>query len=347
MINFIAPNPYPVPKQNFIFEFFSSFSSSPTSFSVGEPIGELVLPAQWRQPQTITENKITQVENYNAVTIDGGFIYTHDEAALDTIEIIPNQIQEVPIEKRRFIIKFNGNGGQYQDLFENYANDAQTLNAAVIGFNYRGVGQSIKAPKVFQDLITDGIAQVQRLLSKGANPENILLDGHSLGGGIATMVAQHFHNLNQRVYLWNDRSFASLSKAAAGIIAPNLPGILDDVLQTSIESSSWSVMKPSGWDVDVAAAYNSIPANFKGYMVVAKPSDKSLGDGVISHPASLHKSVKQSEKQQHISTGHKVITSPDFFRKGHNLSRSQLISKENSEENGQALFANFSRRLGS
>jgi len=29
-------------------------------------------------------------------------------------------------------------------------------------------------------------------------------------------------------------------------------------------------MKPNGWDRDIASAYNYIPKDYKGYMVVAK-----------------------------------------------------------------------------
>ena len=71
-------------------------------------------------------------------------------------------------------------------------------------------------PESFQDLVTDGIAQVQRVLDLGANPKNITLDGLSLGGGVADLlVAYHFHQLGKQVYLWNDRSFATPFKSCS------------------------------------------------------------------------------------------------------------------------------------
>ena len=40
------------------------------------------------------------------------------------------------------LLSSNGNGGLYQDLVREYAEDANVLNATGIWFNYRGVGQS-------------------------------------------------------------------------------------------------------------------------------------------------------------------------------------------------------------
>lgn len=338
MIEYIAPKPYPEKSPGFFSSFFS-FSSSSSYSSVNTNIGKLILPAQWRTPEKNTNKQLAQIALVYDLRINGGFIGTHDEALLDTIEMTPNSKAHLPTHKKRFIIKFNGNGGQYQDFLPAYGYDVHKLNATVIGFNYRGVGHSKKIPLSFQDLVTDGIAQVQRLFDDGATAEYILLDGHSLGGGVATMVAAHFHKINMYISLWNDRSFATISKAAAGIISPALPGFAGSSIETSVESTSWSIMKPSGWDANVADAYKNIPSEYKNHMFVAKKSDKSQGDGVISHQASLHKGVKE----QGLSTGNKVYAGTMF---GHNASRKDLISKENPELNGQDLFENFARKVG-
>ena len=195
--------------------------------------------------------------------------------------------------------------------------------------------------------MTDGIDQVQRLLVYGADPKKITLDGLSLGGAVATMVAYHFYQNDKdvSVSLSNDRSLATLDAAAAGMLAPNLPGPLGDALFASSASTSWSVMKPTGWVVDVAKAYKAIPAENKFYMVVAKakdyPGKPSLGDGVIAHRASLHKGVKDDEKKKGICTGHKVLAYGMF---GHNQSRRALISKDNPHISGQDLYEQFVMR---
>lgn len=341
MINYIAPNPYQEKSQGILSWLFSF--STPSSASIGRSIGQLVLPAQMRRTQELSQRHLNAMAVNLNLKIEIGCVGTHDEAVLDTIEMNPRKNEMYSMQEKRFIIKFNGNGGQYQDLLQEYGRDSQRLGMSVIGFNYRGVGSSTKKPDFFQNLITDGIAQVQRLLDEGANPEHILLDGHSLGGGIATMVAEHFHKRGQKLYLWNDRSFASISKAAAGIVAPNLPGVLSDTIESSFETSSWSVMKPSGWDSNIASAYNNIPEQYKNYMVVAKRSDKSSGDGVISHQASLHKGVRQEERKQGISTGNKVFSTGPYG--GHNSARNRLFSKNNPDQNGQDLFEDFANRL--
>lgn len=336
MFRYEAPNPY-----NNEGSFFSFLNSS--SISSSQSIGKLVLPAQWREPQNIGEMTLNQFAHANDLLIQGGYVGTHDSAVLDTIELKPKAESNLPLRNQHFIIKFNGNGMFYQDALRDFAYDANKLNVTVIGFNYRGVGNSKKTPETFQDLVTDGIAQVQRLLDSGVDSKKITIDGLSLGGGVATIVASHFHKLGKPVYLWNDRSFASISKAAAGVVAPEIDNIFGNTLATSFEYTSWSLMKPAGWDVNVAKAYNAIPDEYKNHMYVAKKSARSYGDGVIAHRASLHEGVKQDEKKKGIRTGHKVYATHGLFGGGHNMSRSDLVSAENTSLSGQDQFENFIR----
>jgi hypothetical protein len=306
------------------------------SFS-NEYLGNLVLPAQSLSADAENEN-LEQLALQNQVVINIGFIKTHDDAILDTIQITPEITDTSDISKQYFIVKFLGNGMQYADLLPKIIDDANNLNTTVIAFDYRNVGSSKKAPRKFQDLVTDGIAQIYRLLDLGADPSKILLDGLSLGGAVATMTAKYCHDHGFKVYLWNDRSFAALSKASAGLFAPITHSLSSDLAFTSLESTTWSTMAPLGWEIDVAKAYLTIPAQYKNYMVVARKSAKSYGDGVIHHKASLHYSVKEKEKMT-VKTGHKVYA--EGFFSGHNMQRSDLISKSDPSKTGQHLFEEF------
>lgn len=330
MFSYNATNPYAINSDESKEDTLPFASISKIFSSTSGIIGKLVLPSQSYLPEFLDRDFGKTEEEYN-IKVENGLIYTHDGATLDTVELVPNSIKRQENDKRLFIVKFNGNGGHYESLLNNHANEAVRLQAVVIAFNYRGVGNSHKSPNQFNDLVTDGICQVNRLLDGGADPEKIILDGHSLGGGIATMVAKYFHDKNIKVFLWNDRSFSSLSHAAAGILAPDLPGIRE-----SVHASSWSLMNPAGWDVDVASSYKSIPSDHKGYMYVSK---KNSGDGVISHDASLHRGVKASEIENDNITGHKMYSRSS----GHGYPRRFLQSAEFPNKSGQDVFEDFVR----
>ena len=183
--------------------------------------------------------------------------------------------------------------------------------------------------------MTDGIAQVNRLLlEKKISPDNILLDGHSLGGSVAVMVAKHFHDKGIKVYVWNDRSFSSLARAAGGIVA----NVVTTLPESSLACSSYSILKPLGWQVDAANAYKKIPYTHKGYMVVDKASARGEGDAVISQKASLHEGVRKAEERSGHNTGY------SFFHRsqpGHNLSRKSLKQCDEPQTNAQTVYENF------
>ncbi len=124
-----------------------------------------------------------------------------------------------PAKGQKWIVYFNGNGYVWEHNYEALKQISKETGANVLSFNYRGVGRSGGAITSAQDLIEDGEAAVQYLLSQGVLPEDIVLHGHSLGGGVATaVVAKH-----QGMHLVNDRSFSSLSRVVAAIFDPQ-PG---------------------------------------------------------------------------------------------------------------------------
>ena len=82
----------------------------------------------------------------------------------------------------------------------------------ILMFNYRNTGGSTGKPTSYKDLVIDGLAQIDYLLSQGVKPENITLYGHSLGGAVATEVAAHMHAQDKPAgRLFVDRSFTRIS----------------------------------------------------------------------------------------------------------------------------------------
>lgn len=320
MFRYEAPNPYPVKTS-----WFGSLFSSSTSSLSSPSLGKLILPAQ--QYRILDEEKLESKE----VDVSRGEIQTHDGATLRTVILTPHAEAKKEEHGKKYIIKFNGNGGLYQYRMQEFADEAEKLSVSVVGFNYRNVSGSTIEPKEFQDLVTDGIAEVQRLLDQGVASENILLDGHSLGGAVATKTAEHFHKTRKPLYLINDRSFATLPKAAAGIIS-------SESIETSSAFSLAGVMAPAGWGCDAASAYEMIPPKYKLYLTVVPEKEKSVGDGVISSKSSLHSTVAPHEAKK---TGYLFYSGKHA---GHNMPRAGLFSKDDPRITAQQVCENFVNR---
>lgn len=96
-----------------------------------------------------------------------------------------------------------------------------------------------------------------------------------------------------------------------------------------------------GFDIGdaVVEAYKSIPSTHKANMVIAKQSEKSDGDGIHQDHTFIHAKVKESEKQQGITTCYKLISK--FGKFGHLANRAELLSKNNPKLTGQDIFEDF------
>lgn len=239
-------------------------------------------------------------------------VITHDGAKLDGIEVKPKL--EADKKTQKHIIKFIGNGRCYEAFLNEMIKEANDLNATVIGFNLRGVGNSTSRAKSADDLVIDGIAQVQRLLDDGVPPENITLQGHSLGGCISTLVAQHFHRQKQHINLFNDRSFSSITNILVGQMRvkgsktgykESTGGIIKGFLAKPL---LWLAVNFVKWEFDAGDAYLELPKAYREHMLVRSPkserekeNSKIQDDTIIVHYASIHayaKSERTAEKKQ-------------------------------------------------
>jgi pimeloyl-ACP methyl ester carboxylesterase len=255
----------------------------------------IILQNQNMDAATIARYKAATLKNKTIDNKERFLINTHDGASLDTFQIRTKN-------SNKYIIYFSGIGGVLDQFSYQMSEDAEVLKCNTIAFSYRGVGFSTGKATSFEDLVTDGIAQVQRLLDKNILPENIMLNGQSMGGSVATLVAKYFHDRGQRVYLYNDRSFSSFTNVAVGQIRTFCCCGPDEYFL--LKCIGW-IFKPiiygflwlSKWEVDAAGAYQSIPDAYKKYTVIRSPRElrnsrnNCKDDSWIPHYASLHKGI--------------------------------------------------------
>lgn len=122
---------------------------------------------------------LQQAVNWQSLTLQ-----TKDKVKIDAVKWIhPNQKMISP-QAQTWILWLNPNSAMYEELFGFLEFYGASLNANVLTFNYRGVGKSHSCPHTAEDLIADGEAAMNYLLSSGVKSKNVLIHGHSLGGAV-------------------------------------------------------------------------------------------------------------------------------------------------------------------
>lgn len=285
----------------------------------GAAVGRLVLKGQTIDFSNVRRDDVKALDTETLKHVKHRVI-TYDGAHLDTFEIQHQSQKMIEIEQRKYIINFCGNATSYENIIAEMQEDANALNCHVIGFNFRGVSQSLGRARSKNDLITDGIAQVQRLLDKGIKPEHITLKGHSLGAAIATLVTQYFHQQGKPLRLFNGRSFSSLTNVLVGFIRTGGPNYAGHKESHHRKLLGW-LAKPfiklalllTNWEINAGDAFKAIPAHDKEYTVVRTKRqerfDSILDDTIISHYASIHAYLKNERRAQKAQMAH-LLSSP-------------------------------------
>lgn len=175
----------------------------------------LILPAStFGQAQVLSEPDIKKHFRLSSDwSIDPTLITTSEHKLIDTVSITPPEFDS---SKHKVIVVFNPNAALWQDMLPEMLSWAKDLKAKVVGFNYRGVGLSNSYPKNSLDLVADGIEVVEYTKTQTQAP--MVLYGRSLGGSIASYVANHMYKKGSCPKLFVDRSFRKLSSAAYHLI---------------------------------------------------------------------------------------------------------------------------------
>ncbi len=217
-------------------------------------------------------------------------VTTADGVVLDTMSYRDSKHQN-PVG---YMIQFCGNAARHACYYQDLVKRAKEGWVA-IGFDFRHVANSQKVrPSGYDDLVKDGIAQVESLLKQGINPRKIVLNGHSLGGGIAVLVAEHFHKRTQPVpvYVHSDRSFAQVTDVPTHLQFRGAPWykklaylFLKPLYVLVYAPLVRITVKMSAWEIRVLSAYKSIPEGFRSLSVVNK-------DHRIPRDVSLYREIK-------------------------------------------------------
>lgn len=285
------------------------------------------------------------------------------EVLLNTYQYEPEALKSLAVANKKYVVHFNGNAQFAADRIGEAVQESKNLNSVAIAFDYPGIGTDEAKAKKTKDLVKAGIAQVESLIKAGAKPENIVLDGNSLGGAVATLVAAELHRKGQPVHLINGRSFGKLSTETdlllnkqAGLLAGQAAG-KENPDGTVKENSKIKALGPllgkiakagikaAGLEMDAVKAYKSIPEEYKTCYFAQK-------DEIIPFKASLAKSVgikndndflgftSGNKEGDHNTSAQKIFNSEfknadefrtDFIKKAFKIEDKKLV-KDNSED---------------
>lgn len=220
-------------------------------------------------------------------------IKTADRIDLDTIMIYNPYQNDKKIDERKYIIFFNRVESTYERMLPSLMKISDETGANVYCGNYRGVGHSKGFPTDIQDLVMDGEAMVQYLLTQGVSQKNILIHGWSIGGGVGAYVAALHQEKGKEIKFCSDRSFASTVEEIKEFARAKINEIRrENRCKAKIKASGLAILsslalgliRVLGWNFNSLKSYNAI----NGYkFIIYHPQDPE-----VPYAASLYKRLK-------------------------------------------------------
>ncbi len=221
-------------------------------------------------------------------------ISTADSAKLDGMIIKPENSSNI---EQKYVILVNGFGESYESKLENAAEYANRSGANILCFNYRGAGDSKGVPTSANDFVTDTLSMVEFLTKeKGIKPENIIIHGFSMGGGVGAQAA----GLSDDVKHINDRSFSAFSKATKDLTTSHLKSRVGRKAAEALGSIAGGFIKGIGFELDTKKVYRDKNAAFRNDIEKRTLVVYHSSDNVISQNASLnHVATDQTRLSSH------------------------------------------------
>lgn len=269
----------------------------------------LIYPAQFLKKATYDLNAIQNDFS------DLKFIVSEERTPRNRV-LATVTIQPLTEKKKDTILIFNGQNASFRSekKIRTYCQLARDTGCTVVGFDYGGTAMRRITTWTQEPLVNDGVFLAMKLAKSLPASANLILKGNSLGGAIATLVAEKCHASGVLAYLWSGRSFASAMDVIAGQIRTlHQSGHYENKATILLSNASRPfismLLYVSGWNIDVEHAYKIIPESYKNYYLVRSDKNQRLSkkdDSVIPYCASLESrpSIKLLAKEL-VSAGDK------------------------------------------
>jgi pimeloyl-ACP methyl ester carboxylesterase len=279
----------------------------------GEGFTDPNTPQAWANQSTFFKVE-RQTGNVNLQWIK----VTTSDAELDTVELSPKEthVDDDTKKSRPHIIRFSGNTMRYKWQMAESIQEVYAHHCHIVLFDYRGVGLSRGKLQSQWDLVRDGVAVVRRLLDQGIPPEKITLDGHSLGGVVATLVAKYLYDRGIHVKVFSDRSLSSTTHFVVALIRGlgYRDGYHTSLIGRTLGWIAYPFIKLAvslvDWDMEAGKVFRSLPPANREYFVLrstkyerndpAVANDQlqqdvfspAIDDHVIRYWASVHAALR-------------------------------------------------------
>ncbi len=273
------------------------------------------------------------------------------DVVLDSIYIAP------PKPSSKYVINCAARGRSYLDWIGDMEQDAIATQANVVGFNYRGIGQSSGQLIRQQDIIDDIVAQVKFLINeKKVDPNDITLYGLCLGGAFAALAAAELKKEGIDVKLYFSRSFKRFDQTIIDLVMPRkydkwptyigkilfLPLLLP--LSFLFKAYVWSL----GWQVNIEKALTTLSPNHVDYDF-AEPSKTDnqhgyCGDKIVLSENNAYSVIQDKLSQNAFEQAQRVVDQEknerlkEYIKQGVKMAFGESVAHWTGEESLATLL---------
>ena len=283
---------------------------------INDRIRATVLPRCSEVSDDTIRGAIKDKEILEKVDIAEFVVKTEDGTELSTFRIEPKTKDSKAIQ----VLHLLGNSQTVAAAIDDLVEISLINQCHITTFHYRGVSGSKGRALNINDVFKDCIAQVENLFKNGVKAKNLIISGFSLGGGLATKVVSHYHQLGKKVYLFNDRSFGRLSDVAAAWYGNPLRVVFRKLLRFF------------DWEIDADKFYLQIPSKYKRHINLVGADDE-----VVPFYVSLSKRLK--DMKQKVSDEFLFFCVEGYQQRGHKAPLRKIINKYG--ETGEKILSKF------
>jgi len=189
--------------------------------------------------------------------------------------------QEGNVSDQRWLIRLHGMSERYEVNLDDAQKQAKDLNVNVVVFNYRGTGESEGQASKAQHYVDDSLAMIECLKKMKVPLENIIVQGHSFGGGVAAEVVMR--DKTQSMLLVSLQSFSTFGKATKDYV--------NDITLGTLGAAAGATVRGAGFSFNTVKLYEK-DNTLADRTFIFHSGDE---DKMVSERVSLAKGLKDKD----------------------------------------------------